>query len=354
MQITHLESLLTRMARALDVIGRPVRLMEVCGTHTHVIGRNGLRALLPRGLELISGPGCPVCVTSQRDIERMLLLAQRFGVVLCTFGDMVRVPGLTSSLERARAAGADVRVVYSATNALHIAKSALGCEVVFIAVGFETTAPGVASIVLQAADAQIDNFSLVVSHKRIVPAMAAVLDGGSRIDGFITPGHVSVIIGAKAYEGLARQYGTPCVATGFEPNDILEAIAMLLECLAEGRAASLLQYTRAVKPHGNPRAQAVLAKAFDVTDAEWRGLGTIPESGFALKPQFHRWDAIERFALPELESVQLPGCRCGEVLRGLIHPPECPFFGRECTPRNPVGPCMVSSEGSCAARYKYG
>lgn len=348
------EPLVARIREAAGRIDRPVRIMEVCGTHTHAIGRGGLRALLPDNVELVSGPGCPVCVTSQQDIERMILLAREPGVTLCTFGDMVRVPGTTSSLERERSTGADVRVVYSALDALELARHEPGRQVAFLAVGFETTAPGVAATVLHAADLEVPNLSVYASHKRIVPAMNAVLEGGSQLDGFLTPGHVSVIIGAEAYEDLAQAHEIPCVATGFEPMDVLEGIAMLLECVVEGRVGSFVQYKRVIKPGGNAKARAALDRAFDVSDADWRGLGVIPESGFALKPAFKHLDAAVRFNLPELEPVSIPGCRCGDVLKGIIHPPECRLFGQECTPRTPIGPCMVSSEGACAARYRYG
>jgi len=348
------EPLIARVHRAAEEIGRHVRLMEVCGTHTHAIGRGGLRAVMPPNIELVSGPGCPVCVTSQRDVERMLLLAKQPGLTVCTFGDMIRVPGITSCLERERTSGADIRVVYSALDAFDLAKREPEREIVFLAVGFETTSPGVASVILQAHEKGLDNFSMYVSHKLILPAMEAVLSGESRIDGFLTPGHVSVILGAEAYEPISLKYSVPCVVTGFEPADVLEGIAMLLGFLARGEIGSFVQYTRAVRPGGNRRAWDTLMKAFDVTDGEWRGLGVIPESGLALKPAFRGFDAAQRYRVPEVDDVKLPGCRCGEVLKGLIHPPECPLFGNRCTPRTPLGPCMVSSEGSCAARYKYG
>ena len=348
------EALLGRIRQAADTLGRHVRIMEVCGTHTHAIGRGGLRSLLPQAVELVSGPGCPVCVTSQRDIERLLLLARHPGVTLCSFGDMLRVPGLKTTLVEERSRGADLHVVYSPLDALELATREPERAVVFAAVGFETTAPGVASVVLQARERGLTNFTICASHKLIVPAMKAVLDGASRIEGFLTPGHVSVIIGPEAYEDVAREYKAPCVATGFEPSDVLEGIAMVLECIAEQRAGSFVQYTRAVKPGGNTRAWNLLLSVFDVADAEWRGLGVIPGSGLVLNEAFTEFDAARRYALPDLPSVQLPRCRCGDVLKGLIHPPECPFFGNECTPRTPLGPCMVSSEGSCAARYKYG
>jgi len=349
-----LEHVLSRIRKASGEIGRRVRVMEVCGTHTHVIARAGLKPLVRDEVALVSGPGCPVCVTAQRDIEKMLLLARRPGVTVATFGDMVRVPGINSSLERARAEGADVRVVYSARDALELARSDPSGEVVFLAVGFETTAPGVASVALEAAESGTANFSLLVSHKRIVPAMAAVLDGRVALDGFLTPGHVSVIIGSGAYEPLVREYGVPCVATGFEPCDVLEGLAMLLEIVAEHRAESVIQYTRAVTPGGNARARDIMMRVFETADAEWRGLGVIPGSGLRLREEFRKLDAEERFSLPEVPPTEIEGCACGEVLKGLLDPAHCPLFGNRCTPESPVGPCMVSSEGSCAATYRYG
>jgi len=343
-----------RVCDAVKRIGRPARVMEVCGTHTTAVARAGLRSLLAPDVELVSGPGCPVCVTPQRDVERMILLARDPRVAVCTFGDMIRVPGVESSLEQERAAGADVRIVYSPRDALDLAAREPSREVVFLAVGFETTAPATAAVALDAFERGAPNFSLYVSHKLIPPAMEAVLEGGSRLDGFLTPGHVSVIIGSQAYESLARKYAIPCVATGFEPPDVLEGIAMLVETIAEKNAGSFIQYRRAVKPEGNPRAREIADRAYEICDAEWRGLGVIPRSGLRLRPELRRLDAAERFSLPDLPPIEIPGCLCGQVLKGLIHPPECPQFGGVCTPRNPVGPCMVSTEGSCAARYRYG
>ncbi len=335
-------------------LGREVRLMEVCGTHTTAIARAGLRSILPSNIELVSGPGCPVCVTAQREIERMLLLTRDPNVIICTFGDMIRVPGIKSSLEEQRSNGADIRVVYSSDDSLQLAEKESGKEIVFLAVGFETTAPGIASTIVEATEKKIPNYSVFVSHKLISPAMEAVLNGGCRIDGFITPGHVSVVLGSNEFQPLSQKYNIPCVATGFEPPDLLEGITMLLECITENRSGSFIQYHRAVKPDGNPRAREMMYTAYETADAEWRGLGIIPKSGLKLKEQYASFDAIPRFSLPEIPPVELPDCLCGEVLKGNIHPDECPLFGSSCTPRTPVGPCMVSSEGACAARYKYG
>lgn len=348
------KSLVSDIAASAARLGRHIRIMEVCGTHTHAIGRGGIRALMPANVELVSGPGCPVCVTSQRDVERMLLLAQVPGVTVCTFGDMLRVPGLSSSLERERSRGADVHVVYSALDALSIAREEPSREVAFLAVGFETTSPGVASVVHKAREEGIGNLSVFASHKLIVPAMEAVLSGECLLDGFLTPGHVSVIIGTDAYEDLAKRHSLPCVATGFEPLDVLEGIAMLLGYMAEGRSGSFSQYSRAVRPGGNRRAWDTLMSVFEPSDGEWRGLGVIPASGLKLREEYAGFDAVSRFNLPEIPATDPPGCRCGDVLKGLIQPKDCGLFGRACTPRNPLGPCMVSSEGSCAARYKYG
>lgn len=345
---------LSRIRAASRAIGHRARIMEVCGTHTHVIARAGLKRLVQDEIELVSGPGCPVCVTSQRDIERMLALARLPEVTIATFGDMVRVPGATSSLERERAGGADVRVVYSPHGALDLAQDEPSREVLFLAVGFETTAPGVASIIREAAASEMRNFSIFACHKLIVPAMTALLGGTAALNGFLTPGHVSVIIGSDAYVPLVRAFNVPCVVTGFEPLDVLEGLAMVLEQIAEGRGESAIQYTRAVTPTGNRRAYEQMMWVFEPTDAEWRGLGAVPASGLRLRDEFRTFDAESRHPLPEFSPPDIEGCRCGQVLRGLVQPSECPLFGTVCTPRAPVGPCMVSSEGSCAAAYRYG
>jgi len=335
-------------------LGRAIRIMEVCGTHTHVIGRAGLRTLFPDTLELISGPGCPVCVTAQRDIEKTLALASMPGVTLCTFGDMLRVPGHTSSLERDRARGADVRVVYSPADAVDLARDNPHLKIVFLGIGFETTAPAVAAAIQRAREWNLDNFWCLALHKRVEPVLEAVLADPVRLDAFLTPGHVSVILGAEVFAPLAERHAIPCVATGFAPEDVLEGVAMLLRLLEEGKSGSFVQYTRAIRPGGNPRAQEIMADVFEESPAEWRGLGLIPESGLRLRPEYQRFDAALHFEIPEPTAEDLPGCQCGSVLRGLLAPAQCPHFGKRCTPRAPLGPCMVSSEGSCAARYRYG
>jgi hydrogenase expression/formation protein HypD len=350
---TEARDAVNRIEELAGRINRPVRIMEVCGTHTHAIGRGGLRALLPPNIELVSGPGCPVCVTSQRDIERMILLAAK-PVTVCTFGDMIRVPGRHSTLEQERSGGADVRVVYSPLDALDLARSDPKRDVVFLAVGFETTTPGVASVILKARKNGLRNFTIYAAHKLIVPAMEAVLDSGAQLDSFITPGHVSVILGAEAYEGLAEKHRLVCVAAGFEPFDIIEAILQLLEYCATGQHGSFVQYQRAIRPGGNARARDIMFSVFQQGDAEWRGIGTIPGSGLIMRDAFSEFDAAKRYELPEVDAPDPPGCRCGDVLKGQLQPAQCPLFGKLCTPRHPLGPCMVSSEGSCAARYKYG
>lgn len=336
-------------------IGRQVRLMEVCGTHTMAAFRSGLRGLLPAAVSLRSGPGCPVCVTPTRVIDQAAALARRPGHIFTTYGDMLRVPGTETSLERERARGSDIRVVYSAQDALELARDRPDRTVVFLAVGFETTTPPTAWVVREASG-RIPNFRVLCAHKTIPRAMAALIQSGEvAIDGFLCPGHVSVIIGAQPYDFLARDHHMPCVIAGFEAEDIIVAIAMLLAQIANKRSAVEIQYTRSVKPGGNRLACALIDEIMQPCDAEWRGLGTIPGSGLALRPAFAAIDALAAgFESPLPEPKEPLGCRCGEVLRGVAEPPECPLFGSACTPGDPVGPCMVSSEGACAAYFKYG
>ncbi len=352
-RLNTIEQLARRIHELAYAIGRPVQLMEVCGTHSHAIGRYGLRQLLPETVRLVSGPGCPVCVTTGGQIATAVALAGG-DVTLATFGDMVRVPGPTGSLADARARGADIRVIYSPMQAVEIAAREQEREVVLLAVGFETTAPGVAAAILEAASLGLSNFSVLSFHKLIPPALEhLVSDPAVQIDGFLCPGHVSVIIGVQAYRSLARNHGVPCVVAGFEPDDILRGVAMLMAQIADGRAEAENAYPRAVTERGNERARALIAQAFEPERVAWRGLGTIPASGLKIAARFADYDALTRYRLTVAEFPDPPGCRCGDVLRGVIRPQACPLFATACTPLNPVGPCMVSSEGSCAAAYKY-
>jgi len=330
------------------------RLMEVCGTHTMSIARYGLRELVAERAELISGPGCPVCVTAQPDIDWFLDAARLPGVIAATFGDMMRVPGSFSSLERARAQGADVRVLYSPADAVELARRNPDRQVVFFGVGFETTAPAVAMSVIEARDDRLANYSVFCAHKLIPPALKALVEAPDlAVNGFICPGHVSVIIGSRPYEFIAREHGVPCVIAGFEPVDVLQAVRMLLQQIAARRAEVEIGYARAVTRDGNPKAQTIVGEVFEVADARWRGLGDVPASGLAFRAQYGDFDAQRRFAVNPPPAVEPRGCRCGEVLRGVIQPEECALFGGRCTPREPVGACMVSSEGACAAHYRY-
>ncbi|MBM2825244.1 MAG: hydrogenase expression/formation protein HypD [Dehalococcoidales bacterium] len=331
-----------------------VNLMEVCGTHTVAIFKHGIRQLLPETVNLISGPGCPVCVTPNADIDKAIALAQNAGIILVTFGDMIKVPGSYSSLNQIKAAGADIRVVYSVLDALRMAEDNPRKSVVFFGVGFETTAPTTASAILEAERGGLDNFFLLSVHKVMPPAMKLLLDADEvHIDGFICPGHVSTIIGSEPYEFIPRQYGIPCVITGFEPLDILQGIDMLLEQVANGEPRVAIQYRRAVRPEGNPVALKYLATVFEVTDARWRGIGIIPGSGLKLGQQYRRFDAEHAFNIVTRPPKEAKGCRCGDVLRGVCLPAECHLFGKACTPEHPSGPCMVSTEGTCSAWYLY-
>lgn len=333
----------------------PARFMEVCGTHTVAIARSGIRDLLPAGITLTSGPGCPVCVTATADIDRFCAAARRPDTIITTFGDLIRVPGSRECLRDLMADGADVRIVYSPLDALAIARDNPGQEVIFLGVGFETTAPTIGAAILQADHEKLSNFSVLSAHKTVPPALAALAtDPAIRINGLICPGHVSIIIGADAYQPLARQHHIPCVVAGFEPADILQAIIMLIEQREKNEARVEIAYQRAVTPHGNQRAQEILATVFTPEDAEWRGIGIIPGSGLAIRPDLHRFDAARRFELSIGPVTEAKGCACGKVLKGIILPNQCKLFGSLCNPEHPVGPCMVSSEGSCAAYYRYG
>ncbi|MHC4717777.1 MAG: hydrogenase formation protein HypD [Planctomycetota bacterium] len=345
---------LDRQWRRLRKGGRRVQLMEICGTHTVAVSRGGLRSLFPEDLRLVSGPGCPVCVTDQSYVDRAVHLARNQpGVVIATYGDMIRVPGRYGSLETARSAGADVRVVYAAHEAVELAKRRPDRQVVFLAIGFETTTPATALAIRQVRREKVSNFLVLTAHKLVLPAMRALLTGGDvPIDGFLCPGHVSVIIGWKAYEPIAAEFAVPCVVAGFDEAQILAGVAEILRQLAEDAPAAVSVYP-AVRPEGNPAARTIVDEVFEIADAPWRALGVIPDSGMDLRAEYADLDAARRFDLPEPASYELPGCRCGEVITGRCLPTECGLFGKACTPRTPVGPCMVSSEGSCAAYYKY-
>jgi len=333
----------------------PATFMEVCGTHTVSLFRFGIKQMLQPNIRVISGPGCPVCVTSQQDIESALALASLPNTILLTFGDMMKVPAKSGSLERKRAEGADVRVVYSPLDALKIAKNNPDKLCIFLAVGFETTAPATASAILRAREENVKNFKVLSLHKLIPPAMRAILEmGESKIQGFICPGHVSTIIGAKPYRFIAEEYGIPCVIAGFEPLDILQAIYMLMDMLDKGESDVKIQYKRAVREEGNPLALEIMWRVFEESDAVWRGLGYLPSTALKIREEFSDYDAMHLLKdIPIREAEENPLCRCGEVIRGVAEPTECPLFKRLCNPSHPVGPCMVSSEGTCSAYYKY-
>jgi len=340
-------------ARAAHAVGRPLRFMEVCGGHTMAVHRFGIPGLMPPELELLSGPGCPVCVTPTAYIDRAVELGGEAGATLVTFGDLYRVPGSQGSLEEAAARGADVRVVYSARDALKIARSNPERQVVFLAIGFETTAPGTAATIIEADAEGVRNFRVLSGHKTMPEALRALVAAPQvALDGFLLPGHVSTITGPEPYAFLPDQYAMACCVAGFEPADILLAILALVRQVAERRPAVENQYRRAVRSGGNPRARRLVEEVFEPADSQWRGLGLIGGSGLAVRP---RWSAYSvEPPDPAAPSAENEACRCGQVLRGLLRPSDCPLFGRACVPDSPVGPCMVSSEGACAAHYKYG
>jgi hydrogenase expression/formation protein HypD len=331
--------------------------MEVCGTHTMAAARFGLKELLPPLVRLVSGPGCPVCVTAQEDLDGFLAVGQEPGIILASFGDMLRVPGTTTSLEKQRAAGAAVKVVYSPLDAVDLAKQEKEKNVVFFGVGFETTMPATAMAIQTAAVDKVDNFSVFCVHKTMPGALRALLSAGEvKVSGLLCPGHVTTIIGTAAYDFIPRDFGIPCAVTGFEPLDLLLGIESLLRQLSQGQAQVDNVYTRAVPLQPNTRAKALLAEVFAAADAKWRGLGIIPGSGVTIREKYLEFDARNRFAaiLAEIPPPPPSTCRCGEILRGVMPPQECPLFEKACSPSNPLGPCMVSSEGACAAVYRYG
>ena len=330
--------------------------MEVCGGHTHAIYRHGIEDLLPSSIDLIHGPGCPVCVIPMGRVDDAISVARNHDVTMCCFGDMMRVPGSKSTLLEAKARGADVRIVYSPLDALAMAERLTDRHVVFLAVGFETTAPSTAVTLLQARERGIRNFSVFSNHVTIIPPLKAILDSpGLDLDGFLGPGHVSTVIGTRPYQFVPEQYGRPLVAAGFEPVDILQSVLMLLRQLAEGRCEVENQYRRVVSGTGNRRALELLREVFVVRPHfEWRGLGFIAQSALAIAPEFGPWDAEMHFEVPGVRVADPKACQCGEVLKGALRPWECKVFGTACTPETPIGTCMVSSEGACAAYYNYG
>lgn len=336
-------------------LAQPVRFMEVCGTHTMAIAQFGLKSLLPPQIRLVSGPGCPVCVTPVGYLDQAVCLAANPTNLLTTFGDLMRVPGSCSTLAAERAHGADVRVVYSPLDAVMLASQQRERRVIFLGVGFETTTPAVAAAILKAEQLGLDNFFVLTSHKTMPAPMAALsADPQLLIGGYLCPAHVSTVIGGAAYQSLVDRFAIPCVVTGFEPADILQGVLLLLRQHLAGRAVVEIQYRRAVTWEGNRRAQELLQQCFEPCAAEWRGLGVIDGSGLRLRERYGRFDAA-RMVPAELSEPREPqGCRCGEVLTGRIDPADCPLFGSVCTPEAPQGACMVSSEGSCAAAWRYG
>ena len=343
------------LGRVRAYAGPPVAVMEVCGTHTVAIARLGLRSLLPAAVRLLSGPGCPVCVTPVAAFDEAIHLALEQGCIVASFGDSLRVPGSATTLAEAKARGGDVRVVYSVADALEIAAAVPGRQVVFFGLGFETTAPTVAWAVKSARNRGLGNFSVLSAHKALLPAMVALLrDAEVQMGAFLCPGHASMVLGANVYRGLVEEFHVPCVIAGFEPNDVLLGLLGILGQVAAGKARVENAYPRAVAPAGNRVALDLLAEVFEPVDSRWRGLGELPRSGYDLAPAYAEFDARRRFLGGQrFEAAEPHGCRCADVLRGVLAPPQCPLFAGRCTPKAPVGACMVSSEGACGAHYRY-
>ncbi len=335
-------------------VSKPWVLMEICGGQTHTLMRYGIDELIPSQIELVHGPGCPVCVTPVEVVDKAIAIASRTNAILVSYGDMLRVPGTSSDLLRVKALGGDVRIAYSPMEALKIARKNPGRDVVFLAIGFETTAPANAMAVWQAKQEDLKNFSVLVSHVLVPPAMRMLLGSPvNRVQGFIAPGHVCTVMGYWEYKALVDDYRVPIVVGGFEPVDLLEAISMLVDQLEEGRAEVENQYVRSVSYAGNQPAQALLRKVFEISDRKWRGLGRIAESGYRLRPEFAQFDAEQIFGVSHMEASDPPECISAEVLQGLKKPVECPLFGNRCNPEHPIGAPMVSAEGACAAYYQY-
>jgi hydrogenase expression/formation protein HypD len=350
------KKLIAKISKMVSDFKKSITLMEVCGTHTVAISRAGLRSIFPSNLKLLSGPGCPVCVTPNNYLDRAIAYSRRKDIIITTFGDMVKVPGSSSSLEKEKSRGADIRIVYSPIDSLKIAKDNPGKKTIFLGVGFETTSPTVAATIKTAKKQNLSNFFVYSAHKLIPPAMDILLkDQDTRIDGFICPGHVSTIIGAKPYEFIPKEYNIPCVITGFESLDVVEGIYMLIKQVVEEDKASVqIQYTRSVKKEGNERAVEFMEKVFTKENSNWRGLGIIPKSGLNIRDKFSDFDALKNIKVEVEPAKENKQCICGDVLRGVKTPLSCKLFKKVCTPENPIGACMVSSEGACAAYYKYG
>ena len=335
----------------------PVRLMEVCGTHTMAIARSGIRSILPENVQLLSGPGCPVCVTPANMIDMVLDLSQQPGVLITSYGDLLRVPGSKhgDSLLSRRALGGKVESVYSPADAVRIAEGHPDTEVIFLGVGFETTAPGTAACIREAAARNVENFSVLSLLKRTEPAIRSLIEADDfAVDGFLCPGHVAAVTGADGFRFLPEDYRLPGVVAGFEPADLLYSILALTEMIASGRPDLKNEYTRLVRSGGNPAALALIDQVFEPAPSDWRGLGLIENSGYAIRKEYEKWDAAKKFALRPSEPKEIPGCRCAQIIRGVMRPAQCPLYKTACTPDNPVGPCMVSGEGACAAAYQYG
>ncbi len=352
------KALLDKLEIKLDQYGKSITFMEVCGTHTVSIFQSGLRSLLPKKIVHVSGPGCPVCVTHDSEVATFLDLAEKENIILATFGDLMRVPAPDGrSLKSAKAQGANVQIVYSPLDAVNLAKNNPNSEIVFLGVGFETTAPAVAGSILAAKKNKLQNFSVFSCHKLVPPALKALLaqnsEQKSSIDAFLLPGHVALILGIEPFEFISRDYHCPAIVAGFEPADIIHALYQIVEQKVSSNYFVGNAYTRAVSAEGNPTAISIINQVFQISDANWRGLGNIPQSGLIIHENFMEFDALKKHQVEIVQTKPLAGCKCGEVLSGKINPNDCPLFGKVCTPQNPTGPCMVSTEGSCAAWYNY-
>lgn len=349
------KGLLTAIAKEVADYPGTITLMEVCGTHTMSIYQHGIRSLLPPQIRLISGPGCPVCVTPIGYVDRAVAYARQDDVIIATFGDMVRVPGSSSSLLHEQASGAQIKIVYSPLDAVTLAEKNPEKKIIFLGVGFETTAPTIAGSMVEAKKRGLKNYFVLSAHKTMPTPMAALAsDPELQVDGYICPAHVSAVIGADAYQPLVDQFKVPCVVTGFEPLDMLRGIQLLAQQVVAGRAEVENEYQRIVKPQGNSKAQALLAEVFEPCDATWRGIGDIPDSGLKISAAYAEFDAEQQLPVEVEEPIEHKGCLCGEILKGKVTPKQCPLFRKACTPEYPIGACMVSSEGTCAAEYKYG